>query len=255
MIGQADVDRRCAGEISRALLAEETERIDLPGNVSIADMEAHAAEFLDDLYLLGLVGMDVPIVRVGDDAAVPVALSVLGLKPPVGLHLRNARRKLITPPFLLDYLDYLRASLKYAARAFADWELAPAEVVRESFLRGAADTLVARIGAARRLAEHGEAGANAGVLNLLQRKGGSRVKACGCPITVTSNTPGLRVFWSGAYFVSPNYFGHPTSPASGVLQAGAYIFGVDGGAYAGQVQWDTATTCALPDRPSVHLDF
>lgn len=77
----------------------------------------------------------------------------------------------------------------------------------------------------------------------------------GCTFDVYTKSRGLRVHWSGAYRISGNYFGHPTSPASSVLQAGVYIFGVDGGAYT-QTQWDTATKVTLPGpNTSISLNY
>src|SRR3546814_13319664 len=67
------------------------------------------------------------------------------------------------------------------------------------------------------------------LLRILQRNRGKYIQTPGCNFTVTTNSPGLRVFWSGAYWISPRYFGHPTSPTLSVLQSGTYIFGVAGG--------------------------
>ena len=77
----------------------------------------------------------------------------------------------------------------------------------------------------------------------------------GCNFTVSTNSTGLRVFWSGAYRVSPNYFNHPTTPTVSVLQSGTYVFGVDGGAYGNQIQWDLNAVVTLPGNPNVHLNY
>jgi hypothetical protein len=77
----------------------------------------------------------------------------------------------------------------------------------------------------------------------------------GCAFDVHTASKGLRVHWSGAYRISGNYFGHPTSPASSVLQSGVYVFGVDGGAYT-STQWDTATKVTLPGpHTSITLNY
>lgn len=77
----------------------------------------------------------------------------------------------------------------------------------------------------------------------------------GCVFDVHTVSTGLRVHWSGAYRISGNYFGHPTSPTSSTLQSGVYIFGVDGGAYT-STQWDTATKVTLPGpHTSIKLNY
>jgi hypothetical protein len=91
-------------------------------------------------------------------------------------------------------------------------------------------------------------------LNLFQTVGGAQVNVPGCNFSVSTNASGLRVFWSGAYYRSPNYFSHPTTPATSVLQAGIYIFGVDGGAYS-TIHWDADAVVSLPGKPSVHLNY
>jgi hypothetical protein len=90
-------------------------------------------------------------------------------------------------------------------------------------------------------------------LNLQMLQGGGRTAVPGCNFHVTSQSSGLRVYWSPAYYITPNYFGAPTSPATSVMQAGSYVFGVDGAAYA-TVQWDNAV-CTLPGRNSIHLNY
>lgn len=82
-----------------------------------------------------------------------------------------------------------------------------------------------------------------------------RQNPIGCHFIVRTNSSGLRVFWSGAYFISPNYFGAPTSPVTETLQSGRYIFGVDGKQYGSKIQWDTNAIVSLPGNPSVHLNY
>jgi hypothetical protein len=52
----------------------------------------------------------------------------------------------------------------------------------------------------------------------------------GLPLRVVTRKSGLRVHYSPAYFFNPALvFGSPTSPVSGFIQPGRYIFGVVGG--------------------------
>lgn len=48
-----------------------------------------------------------------------------------------------------------------------------------------------------------------------------------CDFRVNTMTRGLSVHYSGAYYVSWNYFNSPTSPAEGKLEAGVYVFAVE----------------------------
>ena len=93
------------------------------------------------------------------------------------------------------------------------------------------------------------------MLSLPRRARSSPIPTPGCNFTVTTNSSGLRVLWSGAYRISGNYFSHPTTPTASVLQSGSYIFGVDGGAYGTNAQWDKKAVVTLPGRPSMHLNF
>jgi hypothetical protein len=86
--------------------------------------------------------------------------------------------------------------------------------------------------------------------------GGPPTQVSGCRFSVHTNSPGLSAYWSGAYYISPNNLGGPTTPAVGVIQAGTYVFGINGGAYGNKtVQWDTNKVCSLPGVPSVHLQY
>ena len=93
------------------------------------------------------------------------------------------------------------------------------------------------------------------MLNLPQFSGGPRIQVPACSFSVHTNSRGLSAYWSGAYYISSNYHGAPTTPAVGPLQAGTYIFGVKGGAYSNAIQWDQQAVCTLPGTPSVHLNF
>src|SRR5439155_259107 len=107
----------------------------------------------------------------------------------------------------------------------------PREEARETFLSRASDFVATRFASIKRFRNDGgkQEWHRPSMLNLRQRLGGPQVNTPGCQFTVSTNSNGLRVFWSGAYYVTPNNFNHPTSPTSSVLQSGTYVFGVDGG--------------------------
>ena len=74
-------------------------------------------------------------------------------------------------------------------------------------------------------------------------------------VEVRTHGSGLRVFCSGAYFISsnPRFFGAPTSPVQNPLSPGIYSFGVDGSSLA-SVEWDYATF-VIPDVTVCQLRF
>jgi hypothetical protein len=50
----------------------------------------------------------------------------------------------------------------------------------------------------------------------------------GLEVTVSCNTPGLRIHISPAYFISWEYFGNPSSPVTRLVLPGRYVFSGDG---------------------------
>ena len=85
--------------------------------------------------------------------------------------------------------------------------------------------------------------------------GGPVTRVSGYQFSINTRSAGLTAHWSGVYYISPNYLGAPTTPASGVLQAGTYVFGVSGGKYGASVQWDAKAVCSLPGNKSVYLNY
>jgi hypothetical protein len=72
----------------------------------------------------------------------------------------------------------------------------------------------------------------------------------GLPFTVHTNSNGLRVHYSPAYWWSPRSFGSPTSPVARPMRPGRYVFGADGPHLA--LQFD-ATEYDLPPDTSARL--
>jgi hypothetical protein len=153
--------------------------------------------------------------------------------------------------------DTLSEGIKRGTARFGDdaTMLSPAEA-RETFVRGASEFLAARI-AGCRFFRGGRPPPDKPPPELSMHKfiGGPPTKVAGCLFSVHTKSPGLSAYWSGAYLISSNYHGAPTTPATGVLQAGTYVFGVNGGAYGNPIQWDLNKVCTLPGTPSVTLDY
>ena len=124
------------------------------------------------------------------------------------------------------------------------------EAARASFASRARDFLATRFAGSRRGPGHPP-----NLLNMSRYLGGPPAQVNGCIFSVNTKSPGLSVYWSGAYYISPNFFSAPTSPAVGVLQAGTYVFGINGGGYGSTVQWDTNSVCSLPGTSSVSLQY
>jgi hypothetical protein len=125
------------------------------------------------------------------------------------------------------------------------------EEAADTFRRRSIGFLLSRIAGVRSLAEEASPS-----IRLPQLLGGPPIITPGCHFNVTTNSNGLRVFWSGSSYISPTYFGHPTSPATSILQSGSYVFGVDGCAYGSNIQCDTNATVSLPGpKTSIHLNY
>ena len=237
---------------------ERPAELELEEGLAVSDIESDAADFIADLELLSHVGASMPAVRVGDEELVPVALSLLGgpgfssYPTTAGLRYQMWRRN----PFFEEWAYYVLRSLTDEDRRFRGFETLSLESAQETFVRRATDFLATRIAAVREVRRpQSHRWPSMSFLNLLQRSGGPRIPTPGCNFSVSTQSSGLRVFWSGAYRVSPNYFSHPTTPTLGVLQSGNYIFGVDGGAYGNHIQWDLNAVVSLPGRPHAHLNF
>ena len=249
-----ETDAIYAEELVRRFLSEEPSRVELEDSLVVSDLEADCAEFVAELDLLREVDADVPAARIAGEDLVPVAISLAygGLWPrllPTGLS--------VTPimwrrhPIFRDWAYYLRRT----AEPRLGFETMPREQAKDSFIRRSIDFLATRIAAVRASGGgRGRGWSPVAFLNLPPLAGGSRISTPGCNFTVSTNSPGLRVFWSGAYRISSNYFSHPTTPVTGVLQAGTFVFGVDGGAYGDGIQWDLNAVVRLPGNPYVHLN-
>ena len=248
-------DARQAERIVNGLLSDQAELPPIEGALVVSDVEADAAEFNSDLDILEMIGADCPAARVQDDL-VPVALSLFfGPAWPWFPGSRRYTRRWRHHPFMHEWLhDVFRFDSKEDLFR-SEFQTIPRDQARTAFSRNAIVFLATRIAALRD--EQPVTGRwFGGTFALLpQRVGGPRVSTPGCNFAVSTNSPGLRVFWSGAYRISPNYFSHPTTPTVGVLQSGTYVFGVDGGAYGNTVQWDTSAVISLPGSPYVHLNF
>lgn len=236
-----------AQRIATSLLNGEPDLRDLDPGFSIEDVEGDVAKFAADLDFLAWINEDVPALEVVDGPPVPISLSLfLQFLAPQKLHYS-----------LFRY---------YWPHAFRERWRIPSDGVtylhpdeaRESFQRRVVDFLANRLTAVRRGLSKGyqeDRPPTETYLHLPQYKGGPATNVPGCNFSVFTQSTGLTTYWSGAYYVSHNYHGAPTSPTTAPLQAGTYIFGVDGGAYGSMIRWDRNKVCTLPGTPSVQLPF
>jgi hypothetical protein len=257
----SDQQANQARRIVERLLALDHEPPEIEESLVVSDVEADAAEFNAELSLLEELDADAPAVRLGDAQLVPVALTlVMGLawpffQTPWNYRDRPSWRRRMHP-LLYEWAHiYLLPQLAHG-EAMPGFHAIPREQAKATFLAGATDFLATRIAAVQEF-KRSQSGrwSSASLLNVLQRASGQRVSTPGCQFTISTNSTGLRVFWSGAYRISPNYFSHPTTPILGVLQSGTYVFGVDGGAYGNQIQWDLNALVTLPGAPHAHLNY
>jgi hypothetical protein len=249
-----DEDARRAARIVDSLLDRQDEPPGLDESLILSDLEADAADFSAELQILARIDAQMPGIRIGDEL-VPAALPlILGTAWPWSSRDRPLPAQWWSPYFdepLYYALRSARDERTYGAR----FETMPLEEARTSFAHRAADFLATRIASVREFRESAGRWFGGTFLMMSPRLGRAPVSTPGCSFSVSSNSRGLRVFWSGAYRISPNYFGHPTTPAVSVLQSGTYVFGVDGGAYGNSVRWDTNAVIVLPGSPQIHLNF
>ena len=256
-------ETQIASQIVERLISGDGERLDLEPekNLVISDLEVDANTFSTEFDIAERFDMRLPAVRItGDDRYIPVSfLSIfrLGFTTfPIGM--KRPREWWREDPLIQELLNRFIRSYRDEEQ-IAGFHTIKRDEAREIFRRRAINFLATRIIAVRRFNEGGtkerDEWGKPATLNLLQKAGGPRITTPGCYFFVSTNSNGLRVFWSGAYYITPNYFSHPTSPAISVLQAGTYVFGIDGGAYGNTIQWDTNAVVSLPGNPSIHLNY
>jgi hypothetical protein len=253
-------DAKYAANIVARLTNREAEGLDLEQDVVVSDVESDANAFSDDLSLLQEFDARAPAVRIAGEM-VPVSLGfAIGRSerssqfPPFGY---MGRRPWRGHPFFHEFMyEFLRPILRNE-RGIDGFTSMDREEARVTFVARATDFVATRIAAVRRFRnqDRDQTWQRSSPLNLRQLLRGRQVTTPGCHFTVSANSDGLRVFWSGAYYVTPNNFNHPTSPTSSVLQSGTYIFGVDGGAYGNNIEWDLNCVVSLPGQPYAHLNF
>jgi len=248
-----------AERIVQSLFDEEVVP-ELEETLVISDLEGNIAAFKIDLWILERIGRRAPALRLDGDEAVPVALSYLA--PQFSWRTIPTMRELPLHeyPYPIDWLLYTTESFlnHIEEQRFEEFVTIDRDEAQVTFRRRATDFLGTRIDAIRRFQERETYQTplwpGLSLLNIPQRAGGSRKITPGCHFSVSTNSSGLRVFWSGAYYIASNYFSHPTSPATSTLMSGIYVFGVDGGPY-NTIQWDRNAIIRLPGVPHVHLNY
>lgn len=233
-----DFDR--AEAIVGGLLAGEPSEAFETEDLVIFDVEADAGRFLADLELLDRFGLPYPAIRLTEDRQ-----DMEDVRVPMSLALLSDSPRLPGWPYPLEYW-FLQLERRLSA---PQQETMSHEEARGSFFRRAGSFL------ANRIAAVADVSWAMTFLRLPRRQGGSPIQTPGCNFAVSTNTPNLSVYWSGAYYIAPNYFAHPTTPVGNILQSGVYVFGVDGGPYGNNVQWGTNAVVTLPGAPHVHLNF
>ncbi|MBS7538346.1 hypothetical protein [Ancylobacter lacus] len=247
MAGFNEKDFQEASGIVVGLLDEGFSTRPVAEGVSIVDVEAHAREFNEDLSVLEQIGAPFPCLSLAEVGPVPVSLGEITSRRAFGR---------LSRPFPRDLIyDEFTYRMRRLGDEMGEIVFQSSSEARSTFLRNAADFLANRIASVRQWREYRADGGMRATLSIAQYRGGARKTVPGCVFEVTTNTNNLNVYWSGAYYIVSNYFGHPTSPAKGTLQSGTYVFGVMGGAYGSAVRWDTASVVTLPGQPDVHLQY
>jgi hypothetical protein len=91
------------------------------------------------------------------------------------------------------------------------------------------------------------------IFRIKDHRKGTEIETLGCRFSVGTSIP-LRVFWSGAYRINWRHFGSSNPTATSYLQAGTYLFAVDGGIYVEPTP-DINAIVQLPGNPFLQLNF
>ena len=224
------------------------------GGLSIADIETDGSRFLSELDVLQDVGAGVPALVVGDGSPVPVSLVLFDEGRPY--RALGPFGHFAPDPYSFPDRRRLVYSLRAGPRPFGAAPTLTPDEARWSFSVRAREFLATRLAGLRRRDEelygYGLPPQRFAVDRFI---GGPVNRVSGYQFSVNTRSAGLTAHWSGVYYISPNYLGAPTTPASGVLQAGTYVFGVSGGKYGASVQWDTKAVYTLPGNASVYLHY
>jgi hypothetical protein len=213
---------------------------ELDERVAIWDVERDVRLFNSEFELAAAAGAPMLAISI-DNESVPISVTHSGSGSPFESTWRPFSRR----PFPDARYEYRRVVEESEFDERLN-RIDPDDARRTVFER-ARDFLTVRISALSDL------GWSMASLNVPRKKGLSPTPTPGCAFSVSTNNPGLRVHWSGAYFIVPNFFSHPTSPVGGVLQAGSYVFGTDGGAYT-SIMWDNSIV-TIPGSNHVHLNY
>jgi hypothetical protein len=217
--------------------------------LSISDVEKDVVDFRRDIELTESVGVGMPAVELAEGEPIPIALGDL-VDTGTLFDRRNRPLRYRLDPRELTYwiMREVREGDTPGVTEITQ------NAARSTFRIRLVDFLATRVAAVREYRERGPVSSELqSLLRIPRRLNAQPTPTPGCTFNVSTNSYGLRVFWTGAYRVSRNFFGHPTSPCTSVLQSGTYIFGVDGGAYT-NIQWDWNAVVRLPGSPFVHLN-
>lgn len=252
MVDYTEEDLGRASRIVDSLFEGERQIDGIEHGASIIDVEVNTRQFVAELDVLADFDLRFPAVKLGDGELVPVSLGAI--TPPLvgGIWTRGLLPKMHRSPYWDEYFDYARRGLEQALK---EVPTLPIETARKTFMTRARKFLATRYAGVRAQRSKDSRFTPLSNLNMAQYIGGPPVAMPGCHFYVHTNSPGLTAYWSGAYYISSNYLGAPTTPAVGVLQAGTYVFGVAGGAYRNTLQWDMNAVCTLPGTSSVHLNY
>jgi hypothetical protein len=223
------------------------------------DIESDVGAFRAELRFADRIGMPIPCVRLGleGEQLAPVSFELAFGIPPLPSPLS---------PQIADIEEFRYRMLGEIGTNFITASLSrPQEYIfvdvdsaRRSYMSLATAFLATRIASQRHFNALGPGdGMNGDEATMLLPRtfGGHPAPTPGCLFSVSTNSPGLRVHWSGAFRINPNYFSSPTSPVTSVLQSGTFVFGVDGGAYGNSINWDTTAIVSLPGSPQLHLNY
>ena len=244
---------------------QERERVrligeEIAGRTPLQDVTAQVDAFAEDLRFAEEVGGPIPMANVEEVGPVPILIGAQWIDAP-------------DPWFFgrRGYDFWLRSIAKRAWPAESGFTFETAGIAHEGFLRGLRGFLVQRVAGfeywqRNRVEQSDEEGGTSRVFNGGGGKApfgpppggtpptGSSANHGGLVVTLSCTNHYLRAQASTALSIQWHQFGAPTTPVTGILQPGLWLFAADGGVFGTTRVVDpvparippTLTPCATP---------
>ena len=212
---------------------------DQAGDVPIGDVVANIGQMATEFALARRWDGEIPCMRLDGGEIVPISISAFFEGPFPGFYSSTSFMEFLERygPFPFPIHRYLKELIRHEDSEDNNVLLSHVEEAEERAQPSLAKFLSYRFAGMKRWAEwiHGKDTADS---NTQKTSGSSAaapppkppaVGAAGAlQVQVSCSTPGLRIHVSPAYFINWVFFGSPTTPVTGYVSPGRYVFAGDG---------------------------